>query len=373
MTNYFSAAESIRDRGAEYKCLPGYVMSFQFRAPSPVTLTIILFMSAGLSLFSQDSGPAAADDIYLLRNGRIIHIAGTDPEELNLNGDVTAISAADSGVYYIRHDEQGYTAGFYTPGSAGSCEYQLLHQSYTVERFIVSEKIMYMLFKKPGELAQPGSSELVRLNAATGLIDTVDQVSDFGLVRGTVFIIRGREIQYNGRPVPLMIEGDAHVRAVVDDRLVLVGCGDETEVCDVVDGRNIYQYNGTGSYPVNDEYNIVFEFTDTAVSGSTADPDGNMVYYNIIINGYEDERTETAPGRVTKTSYLLLDPGSSYLVRMERWELDRVRGKYVRANNIIQPGELKVFVPENRGLKILVEFTGSGYNIRQGVYRGDEK
>ncbi|HPS57464.1 MAG TPA: hypothetical protein PK514_05100 [Spirochaetota bacterium] len=348
-------------------------MLFQFRAAASAIISTLLFMSVNQALFSQDSGPAAAGDIYLLRNGRIIHIAGTDPEELNLNGDVTAVFTADSGVYYVRHDDQGYTAGFYTPGPAGSGEYQVLHQSYTVERFIVSEKIIYILFKKPGELAGSGSNELLRINPATGLIDTVDQVSDFGLVRGTVFILRGREIQYNGGSIPLMIEGDMHVRAVVDDRLVLVGSGEETEVCDVVEGRNIYQYSGTGSFPVNEEYNLVFEFADTGVSGGASDPDGSMVYYNIIINGYEDERTETAPGRVTKTSYLLLDPGRSYLVRVERWELDRVKGKYVRANNVMQPGELKVFVPENRGLKIIVEFTGSGYNIRQGVYRGNEK
>lgn len=348
-------------------------MLFRIRTAVFIFTSLAFSLYFNSQLFSQDYGQTGTGDIYLLRNGKIIHIAGTDPEELGLNGDVTAIFAADSGVYYIRHDDQGYTAGFYSPLPAGSGEYQLLHQSYTVERFMVSEKIFYILFKKPGGLSEPGSNELVRLNPATGMIDTVDRVSDFGLVRGTVFILRENEIIYNGRPTPLMIEGDLHVSGVVDDRLVLVSCGSDTEVCDVVEGRNIYQYSETESYPVNDKYNIVIEFTDTEAADSPADPDGNMVYYNIIINGYEDERTETAPGRVTKTSYLLLDPGKSYLMRMERWELDRLKGKYVRANNIMQPRELKLFVPENRGLKIMVEFTGSGYNIRQGIYKGDEK
>lgn len=348
-------------------------MPFQSRKAALVLIITIIITSIGHVIYSQDAGAAADGDIYLLRNGRIVHIAGLDPEELNLNGDVTSVFTADSGVYYIRHDDQGYTAGFYTPAPGGNFEFQLLHQSYTVERFIVSEKIIYVLFKKPGELSGPGSSELVRLNPATGITDTADQVADFGFVRGMVFILQNREIRYNGRSLPLMIDGDLRVRAVVDDRLVLVGCGGETEVCDVAEGRNIYQYSATESFPVNDEYNMVFEFTDTLSGENTADPDGSMVYYNILINGYEDERTETAPGRVTKTSYLKLEPGRSYLVRMERWELDRVRGKYVRANNIMQPRELKIFVPENRGLKILVEFTGSGYNIIQGVYRGDEK
>lgn len=348
-------------------------MLFRIRTAALIFTSLVLATYFNSQLFAQDYGQTGTDDIYLLRNGKIIHIAGTDPEELGLNGDVTAIFAADSGVYYIRHDDQGYTAGFYTPLPAGSGEYQLLHQSYTVERFMVSEKIFYILFKKPGGLSEPGSNELVRLNPATGMIDTVDRVSDFGLVRGSVFILRERGVHYNGTSIPLMSEGEIFVRDVVDDRLVLVGSGEETEVCDVLEGRNIYQYSCTVSYPVNDKYNIVIEFTDTEAAGNPADPDGNIVYYNIIINGYEDERTETAPGRVTKTSYLLLDPGKSYLMRMERWELDRGKGKYVRANNIMQPREMKLFVPENRGLKIMVEFTGSGYNIRQGIYKGDEK
>lgn len=348
-------------------------MSFRISTAALVIITLVLSASVSNPVFPQDSLSAETGDIYLLRNGRIIHIAGTDPEELDLKGDVAAIFTADKGVYYVRRDDQGYTAGFYTTEPAGNFEFQVLHQSFTMERFIVSEKIMYVLFKKPGELAGSGSCELVRLNPASGLVDTVDQVADFGIVRSVVFILRGREIIYNGRTIPLMIEGDLFVRSVAGDRLVLVGSGDQTEVCDVVEARNIYQYSAAESYPVNNEYNLVFEFTDTQAGGAPADPDGCMVYYNIIINGREDERTEIAPGRVAKTSYLLLEPGRSYLVRMERWELDRVKGKYVRSNNIMQPRELKVFVPENRGIKILVEFTGSGYNIRQGVYRGDEK
>lgn len=348
-------------------------MPFQFRKSALVLAVTVIITSISHEIFSQDPGDTTGSDIYLLRDGRIVHVAGMDPEELNLSGDVITIFSGDSGVYYIRHDDQGYTAGFYTPATAGSFEFQMLHQSYTVERFAVSEKIIYVLFKKPGELAGPGCSELVRLNPSTGMTDIVDQVADFGFVRGTVFVLQNREIRYNGRPLPLMIDGDLRVRAVIDDRLVLVGSGNETEVCDLVEGRNIYQYSDTESLPLNDGFNLVFEFTDTVEVNNMAEPDGNMVYYNIIVDGYEDERTETAPGRVTKTSYLQLDPGRIYLVRMERWELDRVRGKYVRANNIMQPRELKVFVPENRGLKILVEFTGSGYNIIQGVYRGDEK
>lgn len=348
-------------------------MLFRIRTAAFIFSSLVFSAYFNNQLFSQDSAPAAADEVYLLRNGTIVHIAGTDPEELKLNGDVTSIYTADSGVYYTRHDELGYTAGFYTPEPAGSFEYQLLHQTYTVERLIVCEKIMYILLRRPAELAEQGSSKLLRLNPASGLVDTVENVSDFGIVRGSVFIIRGSEIIYSGRVIPLMTAGQLSVTAVIDDRLVLVGNGADAELCDVVEGRNIYQYSAAGSFPVNEEYNLVFEFIDTEDAGSTADPDGSMVYYNIIINGYEDERTETAPGRVAKTSYLLLDPGRSYLVRMERWELDRVKGKYVRANNIMQPRELKLFVPENRGLKILVEFTGPDYKITQGVYRGDEK
>ena len=348
-------------------------MSFLNRKGAIIFTSLVLSAFINGAIFANDSVHAADDDIYILRNGRIIHIAGTDPEELNPGGDVTAIYGADSGVYYIRHDDRGYTAGFYSPSGAEGFEFQLLHQSYAVDRFIVSEKIIYTLFRKPADISDRGGSELVRLNPDGGTVDTVDRVCDFGIVRGAVFILRDSEIIYNGTTIPLMLQGDLFVRSVVDDRLVLVGSNDQTEVCDVVDGRNIYQYGPAGSLPVNEEYNLVLEFTDVVSSETRPDPEGSMVFYNIIINGIEEERTDLSPGRVTKRSCLLLDPGRNYLVRMERWELDRSKGRYVRANNIMQPGELDLFIPENRGLKIMIEFTGSGYNISRGVYRGDEK
>jgi hypothetical protein len=348
-------------------------MSFRNRKRAIILISLVLSVFINGTVFANDSVHAADDEIYILRNARIVHVAGTDPEELDLGGDVTAIYAADSGVYYIRHDDQGYTAGFYSPSGAEGFEFQLLHQSYAVDRFIVSEKIIYTLFRKPADISDRGGSELVRLNPDGGTVDTVDRVCDFGIVRGAVFILRGSEIIYNGISIPLMLQGELFVRSVVDDRLVLVGSNDQTEVCDVVDGRNIYQYGPAGSLPVNEDYNLVLEFTDTATSGISPDPEGSMVFYNIIVDGIKKDRTDLSPGRVTKRSFLLLDPGRNHLVRMERWELDRSKGRYVRANNIMQPAGLDLFIPENRGLKITVEFTGSGYNINRGVYRGDEK
>ena len=348
-------------------------MSFQLRPVYVLFISILFFLSSVRPLFPLDTRPENPGETYILQNGAISLLSGAGVSEISLNGDVTAIFTADGGVYYVRHDDRGYTAGFYTTAPSGSFEFQVLHQSCTVERFMVSEKILYILFKRPGELPDSKSGELVRLNPYTGGIDTVKPVADFGLAGGTVFIIRGREICYNGNSIPLVLEGDLSVKAVVDERLVLVGSGDETEVCDLRAGRNIYQYSATEEFPVNDEYNLVIEFMDAGGQDLSEGPGDDMVYYNIIVNGYEDVRTEIAPGRIVKTSYLQLDPGRHYLIRMERWELDRARGRYVRANNIMQPGELKVFVPENRGLKILVQYEPSGYNIKQGVYRGNEK
>ena len=77
-----------------------------------------------------------------------------------------------------------------------------------------------------------------------------------------------------------------------------------------------------------------------------------MIYYQVIINGVETGRTETTPPNAISSSMIKAEAGKFCLIKAERWELDRIKGRYVRVNNIYQPEELKIFVPENRILRI---------------------
>lgn len=307
-------------------------------------------------------------DFYILQGGAVLHVTSSGVTPLKLKPDVRAIFKTEKGLYYIRYDDSGYAAGFYSADGSVNYEYQVLHQGDRVARFAVHENVFYILMVKPGIPDRGG--ELLRFNPDQGKVDTIGSVWDFGIAGGQVFIIRGREIVYNNAVIPLMLEGVIYVKAVVDERLVLVTNGGETEVCDIVSGRNLYQYGAGTDCPGGDGFNLVMEFVDSESAAGSAGSEGAMTYYNIFINGNEDSRTETAPGRVRKTSFIRLEPGKVYLVRAERWELDRTKGKYVRVNNIRQPGEIRIFIPENRGVSIEVEFNGREYRVKHGIYRG---
>ena len=307
-------------------------------------------------------------DFYILQEGAVLHVTSSGVIPVNLKPDVRAIFKTDKGLYYIRYDDSGYAAGFYSADGPVNYEYQVLHRGDRVERFAVYENVFYILMVKPGIPDRGG--ELLRFNPDQGKVDTIGAVWDFGIAGGQVFIIRGSEIVYNNAVIPLMLEGVLSVKAVMDERLVLVTNGEETEVCDIVSGRNLYQYGADTDFQGGDGFNLVMEFVDSESAAGSADSEGAMTYYNIFINGNEDSRTETAPARVRKTSFIRLESGKVYLVRAERWELDRTKGKYVRLNNISQPGEMRIFIPENRGVSIEVEFDGREYRVKHGIYRG---
>lgn len=334
-----------------------------------ISLIMFLMFANTCALFSQTANPGNTD-FFLLKNSIIIHVTEKGASPLRLGGDAAAIFQADGGVYYVRHDGTGYTVGFYSLEK--SYEFRLKYESGSVERLVVHDMVFYILFMK-NEKTDVRAGELVRFNPDSGKADIIGPVSDFCITGGRLCLIKEGCIDYNGSVIPLMIEGSLYFKTVIDERMVFVSNGSETEICDIVAGRNLYQYSDSCSYYESPEYNLMMEFSDTDSPDVTGSTDDSMVYYSIIINGEENSRTETAPDRIVKTSYTKLKPGKIYLVRAERWELDRLKEKYVRMNNIMQPGELRIFIPENRVVRIRVEFDGETYRITRGVCSGDGK
>jgi hypothetical protein len=113
--------------------------------------------------------------------------------------------------------------------------------------------------------------------------------------------------------------------------------------------------------------NLIVEFVDVLTESYNSKNSVETIYYEILIDGVEESRTETGRGEISKIFHANLAPGKYHIIRPERWELDKSKSRYVRVNNISQPGELKIFIPENRVIKIRVEFNGSGYKLNQSV------
>jgi len=88
-----------------------------------------------------------------------------------------------------------------------------------------------------------------------------------------------------------------------------------------------------------------------------------IIFYKIFIDGVEAGRTATGISPVSKVFTADIDSGKYHVITPERWELDRKKEEYVRMNNVYQPKPVKLYIPENRIVKILFFFDGKEYRF----------
>ena len=185
--------------------------------------------------------------------------------------------------------------------------------------------------------------------------------TDFHIIDGKPLILNNDSLDYNGLNIPIMLRGQMEIAEVFDSRIVIIRGASEIEIVDLIAGKSIYQFNRDSIADYNDKYNLILEFEDGKTNSDQS------TYYEITINGIEESRTETGRGDLSKLFYKKLMPGEYHIVKAERWELDREKGRYVRINNIYQPDEVKIFIPDNRIVKLKIGFDGKTYSINQSV------
>lgn len=312
---------------------------------------------------------------FILEGGKIYRF-DSGLKEIPIDPGVLGICSGNEALYYIRSGESGWIAGIYNTSGSGKTEYSLGSGYTGLLKLLCSEKFFYFISDRitsvkegiAGQETAKSERVLVRFDPDTGDIRTIPGAEDFILAGSIPVLLRPSGLDVNGVNIPLTVTGSRYIDHIIDGRFVFVSNGTEIEIIDILAERNIYLYREGKVFPAGTEYNIILEFSDsTELNKSPGDSD-NMIYYEVILNGAESGRTETAPSIVAKTSTLKAEPGKYCLIRAERWELDKVKGRYVRANNIYQPEELKIFVPENRIIKVIFGFNGERYNINQRVY-----
>jgi len=291
-------------------------------------------------------------------------------EKTKLYDKVAAISHDKDILYYIRTAENKWITGFFTVNSNLSTEFEIQNNYEKLYKFAGYNGIFYYLVQ-PVKDNNAGSSEhspvLIRFNPDRKNYQSIDGVVDFVLLEGKSLILKNNFIDYNGLSIPILLTGKLKISEVIDSRIAVISGESGTEIVDIIAGRSIYQYKGNSIPDLPDEYNVILEFADNIINPDiTSDPE-NSIYYEIQVDGVDENRTETGRGELSKTFYTKLDSGEYHILRPERWELDKSKGRYSRMNNIYQPSELKIYVPENRILKIRIEFNGTGYSINQSV------
>ncbi len=294
---------------------------------------------------------------------------------IKLFDKVAAISRDKDTIYYIRSSGEKWIAGFLKDNSDINSEFDLQGRYEKLFKFAGCSNIFYYLVQPVKENIDDKSENkplFIRFNPDQMNFQIAEGVEDFILVDGKSFVLLNNNLYFNGALIPVSLSGKLKISGVIDSRIAVISDTTGTELVDLVAEKSIYQYLDNLTAVEPDQYNLIVEIadnipaTDTTLSDSSSNS-GSSVYYEIRIDGAEENRTETGTGELTKTLYSTLAPGRYHIIKAERWELDKTKGRYVRMNNILQPDELKIFIPEKRIMKIKIEFNGAGYKINQSV------
>jgi len=305
---------------------------------------------------------------YILKDGKIC-IVEMQYNPLPVEGNVLAISHDGGSIHYIREIDGSWYAGTYELQEKHNRDYLLGNNFIKLHKLIVTGNVFYYLADIEKQIPEFGpqiEKILTRFEPESDERKTLTGVQDFILNGNEPVVVTSGELNCNGTILPLMVPGERRIEKLVDGRVIFISNGAEVEVIDILSLRNFYQYKQSVIYPYNGEYNVMLEFGDVIPEGMN-EPEENMNYYQVYLNGFDSGRTETSPFKVSKNFTLKAETGKYCIVKAERWELDKDKGRYIRVNNVKQPAEMKIYIPENRIIRIKIEFDGTGYSLSQGV------
>ncbi|RPI95958.1 MAG: hypothetical protein EHM32_04405 [Spirochaetales bacterium] len=312
---------------------------------------------------STDRGAAGSGISYVLLPGGTLHSADREGiVALPIGPGVERFIDEDGILFYLRVEDGKTIAGRWMRGDTGALELVMGRFDSTPWRLRGSGKTLYALY---GD----GDNEEGILYSADFNTEKLLQrkgVLDFTLYQERPVLLerRGAELLcvISEVRISILLTGKARFRDSNDPRMLSVSDGSSTEVVDAATARTVYRYAEGVRYRTPGAHNLEVE----AIDDTPGLPSGRMIFYKVLINGIEAGRTDTGPAQTRRVSRHAVAAGVYQLVAMERWELNLRRERYERANNIMQPEPLRLFVPEGLVLRILLFCDGRSYRVVTG-------
>lgn len=321
---------------------------------------------AGIMLFLLFLAPLLGHEKGLtLHDGSLFPLNCTRSMRLSVPGKVQVFHQGGQHVFYLSivPFETQYRVGRLDRKSGEKIEKKLPLEVARYETHKIRGQGHVVFFHATDRSSKQGV--LFRVNLNEGLMRAMGKVEDFCLQGSEPLILvpgsglypwklvfHGRElpIEYREKPV-LQHNGMGTVKVIYKDFVDLVH---------LYSMKVIHRETQKGQVVYGDDGAL-----DISVHSELAGPvkESTRVYYRVYVNGRKAGRTETGPERVEVTLNLKLVGGMYYTVKLERWELRKGTGKYVRSNNIHQPDEQKIYLPRGRGVKFsLVRLKNGSWN-----------
>lgn len=328
-------------------------------------LSVIITFSLYTDSFSERRETPACALNYIFSENILYRL--NSGVKVKLYDRVLAISCDKDTLYYLRSHEDRWIAGFFRSSLNTSTEFEIPGRFGKFYKFEAYNNIFYFLSLPLKGVNSEDIPVFTRFNPDDMNLQSIDRVVDFRIIDGRSIILKNDTVDYNGSVIPLTLSGKPGIHEIIDSRIAVISSSEGTELIDLIAEKSIYQYKNVSVPELPEEYNLVLEFSDIFTK-SDASPDmENSIYYEIYIDGTEENRTVTGRGDLVKIFHSNLSPGKYHIIKPERWELDKVKGRYSRVNNIFQPDELKIYIPENRIIKLRIDFDGTAYKAKQSV------
>jgi len=273
---------------------------------------------------------------------------------------VLAIDETEDFLFYVRKNSSSYYAGC-IPKNGGEILETAIAVNFNAEikRFFAYGNDAVVLAVNSGKT----NGKLFRVYFEENGVRTADDIVDAAPFGDSLILLErlsgGVVLNFDGNIIPCGIDARG-ISNVINGQIAVVTDGNISEIIDIQRGKNVYAFSRGVNFAVPESYNLVFEGADTMQSSTT---DNKIIFYKIFIDGVEAGRTETGIAAVSKVFTASLDSGKYHVISPERWELDRKKEEYVRMNNVYQPKPVKIYIPDNRIIKLLFYFDGKEYRF----------
>ncbi|MCX8124725.1 MAG: hypothetical protein N3F66_11290 [Spirochaetes bacterium] len=317
----------------------------EYKASLLIIVCISLLFSSG----------AISTAFPLLNNGKL-YIAPSVP--VPIEGIVLEFSSKDTAILYVAKNDKAIVAGAYMLQDKKVIEQvvSLYSENTKIVRSAFESNAVYIC------IYQDNNRALYRCDINTGTVTIQQGIVDFILLSdGLVLLKSDTTLVYNDFTLPLYFLQTPTIKGQIDNRLVLISDGNDTEVVDITTLKAVYRYSNAVQYAVSTDHTIEIAINDLP-TGEKA----TRVFYKIYCNGQDYGRTEPALSINKSTIQLNVASGQYHEIIIERWRLDETDNQYVRDNNIRQPKPITVFVYPGRIMVFTLVYNGIEYKVVSG-------
>ncbi len=302
-----------------------------------------------------------AEDItsYECKENKCLKVSLSQKLAVELKSNILYYAQDENNLYYLRKEILGEKKSFIfgviekVIFEAATEKVIPITEITSFKKVVILNKIIYLHTEQ---------NNLFFINTETMQYSKEINLLDFSFIGGQFYYLKNKDavvyLHCGNENIKLNLTGNVVFSKIIDSRMLFLSSGDQIELFDLKKFSHVYLYSKSMKYKIPDNFNFLISSHDISDQVKAND----IVFFKVYINGREVGRTTTGLSQIVKNFKDMLTPGV-HVVSLVRWQLDKVKKKYRRVNNILQPKPFKITIPENRIVEIKVIYKKQKYNV----------